>query len=318
MRSTHATRFLLSTLAATALSLLLTSNPARAAGPDPATKCEVAKLKAAGKKAACLATEETKVMLGKPANPAKCEAAFTKAFATAEAAAAKAGGSCTVTGDVAVIEDLVDTCVDDIASALNGVPPSPCSQFPATGQTTAYQADKNDGIVGPVAVPDDGVVQAGATLSYTDNGDGTITDNNTGLMWEKKSDDGGLHDKDNVYRWSGNGAQETIWDWLEDINAEGGTGFAGHNDWRIPNLKELQSIVNYENFNPAVSAAFDTGCVASCTVLTCSCTVASLYWSSTSRAFSPSGAWFVAFNGGFVNAGDKSVGLFVRAVRGGS
>ena len=36
----------------------------------------------------------------------------------------------------------------------------------------------------------DGDIQAGATLSYTDNGDGTITDNNTGLMWEKKSDDG--------------------------------------------------------------------------------------------------------------------------------
>jgi hypothetical protein len=208
MLSTHSTRFLLSTLAATALSLLLTSNPAQAAGPDPATKCKVAKLKEAGEKAACLATEEIKVILGKPANPAKCEDAFTKAFAKAEAAAVKVGGSCTVTGDVAMIEDLVDTCVDDIASALNGVPPAPCQQFPASGQTTAYQADKNDDIAGAVDVPDDGTVQAGATLSYTDNGDGTITDNNTGLMWEKKGDAGGLHDKDNIYAWSGDGSQD--------------------------------------------------------------------------------------------------------------
>ena len=99
--------------------------------------------------------------------------------------------------------------------------------FPASGQTTAFSADKNDGIAEPVAVPDDGTVQAGADLSYTDNGDGTITDNNTGLMWEKKSDDGDLlHDKDNSYYWSGNGVLETLWDWLEDVNAEGGTGFA--------------------------------------------------------------------------------------------
>jgi hypothetical protein len=137
----------------------------------------VAKLNAAGKKAACLATEETKAVRGKPSNPAKCEAAFTTAFARAEEAAARAGGACQVTGDVAVIEDLVDTCVDDIAATLTGTPPPLCSpfQFPATGQTAAHQADKNDGIVGAVVVPDDGTVQAGATLNYTDNGDRPVT-----------------------------------------------------------------------------------------------------------------------------------------------
>src|SRR5262245_22480784 len=93
--------------AVTAL-LLVTGRGVSIAGPDPATKCEVAKLKAAGKKAACLAGEETKDILGKPSDPAKCEEAFTTAFTKAEAAAAKAGGSCTVTGDVAVIESLVD------------------------------------------------------------------------------------------------------------------------------------------------------------------------------------------------------------------
>jgi hypothetical protein len=47
--------------------------------------------------------------------------------------------------------------------------------FPATGQTTSYAAG------------DDGAIKAGAPLSYTHNGDGTITDNNTKLVWEKKS-----------------------------------------------------------------------------------------------------------------------------------
>ena len=188
---------------------------------------------------------------------------------------------------------------------------------PATGQTTAYTADKNDGIVGPVSVPDDGTVQAGAALSYTDNGDGTITDLNTGLMWEKKGDNGGLHDQVNIYLWSGDGTQETIWDWLDDINTEGGTGFAGHSDWRIPNVKELQSIIDYEVFSPSVDPVFDTGCVATCTVTTCSCTDPSFGWSSTSSADGPSDAWVVDFSDGFVGSGGKSFLFFVRAVRGG-
>jgi hypothetical protein len=299
---TYSIRVLLGALAVSALGLLLTANVVEAVGPDPATNCEVTKLKAAGKKAACLAKQEARALLGKPSNPTKCEEKFTTAFQKAET---KAGpGVCPTEGDVAGIEALVDTCVEDIAAALSGSPPAPCGQFPATGQATAYQADKNDGIAGAVDVPDDGTVQAGATLSYTDNGDGTITDNNTGLMWEKKSDDSGLHDKDNLYRWSGDGSQETIWDWLEDINAEGGTGFAGHNDWRIPNAKELQSIVDYGRFNPSIDPIFGP-------------TMAPVYWSSTSYAVNLSFAWTVYFSGGFVNALDKSSTHYVRAVRGG-
>ncbi len=70
--------------------------------------------------------------------------------------------------------------------------------LPAAGQTTAYTAGTltEQG----ATVPDDGTVQAGVPLRYTDNGDGTITDNSTGLMWEKKSFDGGLHDMQNTYR----------------------------------------------------------------------------------------------------------------------
>jgi hypothetical protein len=190
--------------------------------------------------------------------------------------------------------------------------------FPASGQTTAFTSEKNDGVTGPVAVPDDGVVQAGASLSYTDNGDGTITDGNTGLMWEKKSDDGGLHDKDNAYYWSGNGTQETIWDWLEDVNTEGGTGFASFHDWRVPNVKELLSVVNYENTPLSVSAAFNGNCVAGATVLTGSCTFLTDYGSSTTWAKNTSMAWMVSFNHGEVTPQDKTSPFRVRAVRGGS
>jgi hypothetical protein len=190
--------------------------------------------------------------------------------------------------------------------------------FPATGQTTAYTANKNDNFAPLVAVPDDGTVQAGATLSYTDNGDGTITDDNTGLMWEKKGDNGGLHDKDNGYYWSYSGTQETIWDWLDDVNVEGGTGFAGYNDWRIPNAKELQSLVNYQNPPPMISAPFHSNCVAGATVLTGSCTVVGSYWSSTTWARSTGMAWGVSFYEGLLYPYDKASAPRVRAVRGGA
>lgn len=234
------------------------------------------------------------------------------------------GGCATCQGDLdqcrselRTCDDDLATCDDDLATCNDAL--DECQFLPATGQTTAFTADKNDGITGPVAVPDDGTVQAGAPLAYVDNGDGTVTDLNTGLMWEKKGGDGGLHDKDNQYPWSGDGTEETIWDWLDDVNAENGTGFAGYDDWRIPNVRELQTIASYGVVTPSVDPAFHDGCVADCSNTACSCTVSSIYWSATTHASIPTFAWRVSFVDGNVNATDgKRFASFVRAVRGGS
>lgn len=208
-----------------------------------------------------------------------------------------------------------------IPAALAWPGPAGATGFPATGQTTVYTAEKNDDhITGAVAVPDDGAVQAGATLSFTDNGDGTITDNNTGLMWEKKGDNGGLHDKDNSYPWTGNGAQEAIWAWLDDVNLE---GFAGFGDWRIPNARELLSLASFEGTPPA---AFNNNCVAGVSAAAGSCTKNQPYWTSTSDVSTAlSGttitAWYVMGAGssiGTVYPTFKSGGAWVRAVRGGT
>jgi hypothetical protein len=182
--------------------------------------------------------------------------------------------------------------------------------FPASGQTTCW--DSSGAVVACAGTGHDGDIQAGATLSYTDNGDGTITDNNTGLMWEKKSDDGSIHDKDATYTWANALAVH-----VSGLNAGG--GFAGYTDWRLPNAKELQSIVDYGRVNRSIDPVFNTGCVATCTVMTCSCTaVPSGYWSSTSYAAIPTSAWGVEFLNGAVITNLKVNIFYVRAVRGGS
>ena len=98
-----------------------------------------------------------------------------------------------------------------LVNAVPQVQQAACA-LPVSGVAASALANKNDGNPAPVPVADDSAVRAGAQFSFTDNGDGTITDNNTGLMWEKKTLDGGLHDKEKTLRWSGDGSQETVWD----------------------------------------------------------------------------------------------------------
>ncbi len=209
----------------------------------------------------------------------------------------------------------------------------------ATGQTTC---DPGNGTLG--ACPgnpgaQDGEVQAGLAFSYTDNGDGTITDNNTGLMWEKLDDNNSdpLHDLDSTATWYDaynkidvlNGDSTSCFGAGDPAACCSGvgtgtcTGFAGHTDWRLANVRELQGIVSYGAASPSVAAAFNSGCAPGCTVdgvggPMCSCTASSFHWSSTSYVFGPASAWLVRFNDGFVLNGVKTNPSQVRAVRGGS
>jgi hypothetical protein len=183
------------------------------------------------------------------------------------------------------------------------------SSVPATGQTTCW--DSSGTVIPCAGTGQGGDTRTGAPLAYMDNGDGTITDASTGLMWEKQSiGDGSVHDVYNGYSWSGASSVH-----VATLN---GMSFAGHSDWRVPNARELVSILNYEHVCPAVSPAFDTACTSPCTVLTCSCTWYD-YWSSTTVAGSADSGWEMHFCTGEVFEEYKSDnGVAVRAIRGGS
>ena len=119
---------------------------------------------------------------------------------------------------------------------------------------------------------------------YTVNGDGTVTDNVTGLMWQQEDD--------NIAR-----MYKLAITYCENID------FSTYSDWRLPNRKELSSIIDNSQGEPVIdSAAFPN-------------TDSSHYWSSTTAA--PPLAWSVDFSNGNVSYYDKANSRYVRCVRGG-
>lgn len=135
---------------------------------------------------------------------------------------------------------------------------------------------------------------------YIDHGDGTITDQQTGLMWQQCI--AGQSSSD----CSGTGTTMP-WDaalqYPDSLNVSG--GLAGHTDWRLPNIKELASLVNKACYNPAINLTRFPN------------TPSTSYWSASPYAGSSYGAWRLNFYGGNVNGNSRNDGSLVRLVRGG-
>ena len=120
--------------------------------------------------------------------------------------------------------------------------------------------------------------------NFNDNGDGAVTDNNTELIWQQ-----------------GEGGQKT---WEDAISYCEGLSLAGYTDWRLPNKNELNSIIDYEIYHPAIDMNFFPGAYGSA------------YWSSTTNAYDSPTAWYVSFDYGGVSSYTKSGICYVRCVRG--
>ena len=178
------------------------------------------------------------------------------------------------------------------------------SAVPKTGQTTSYNTgDDGDYQLGTNAVLTPTNSTSGAYLvpswtgaRFTDNGDGTVRDNLTGLIWLKNANCfGGLN-----------------WDpALMAANglADGSCGLSDGSsagDWRLPNVNELHSLIDLSQNNPALPAGHPfTG-------------VSVDYWSSTSNAAFASNAWSVdLINGGVIDDPKSDEAFNVWPVRGG-
>ncbi len=180
-------------------------------------------------------------------------------------------------------------------------PPPGGGVLPATGQSKCYGFVEGRGwsevpCDSAACAGQDGADETGCPTEgrFTDNGDGTVTDTCTGLQWQKDTADtnGDGHVVDD-------GIDSLAW--CDALAYCENLSFAGHDDWRLPNVRELQSIVDYGRESPSISPVFSS--------------LSSMYWSSTSRVLIPPLAFHVTFDvGALLNSGKGEEG-HVRAVR---
>lgn len=148
-----------------------------------------------------------------------------------------------------------------------------------------------------------------------------VRDNVTGLVWEVKTDDGGLRDQNWTYTWFdsvhnyGNSAGSAsgttnckttgycdTQKYVADVNV---AGLCGFNDWRMPTRLELQSIVHAGRMVPAIDTAYFPN------------TPSAFFWSASPVANHSEAAWGVYFNTGNASYVPRGDGHSVRLVRGG-
>jgi hypothetical protein len=177
-----------------------------------------------------------------------------------------------------------------------------------TGQPDCF--DVAGSLIPCAGTGQDGELQRGVSRSFKNNGDGTVTDEITGLVWELLSSDGSVHDASNDYTWIE--AQTKIAQ-LNDSD------FAGHSDWRVPNFFELQSLLYLGDPNTAAyNFVFNFDCQPQCAPPQCSCPPSTeSVWSSSMPLNNKEYAYKTNFVTGRADWELKTVGLNVRGVRGG-
>jgi hypothetical protein len=121
---------------------------------------------------------------------------------------------------------------------------------------------------------------------FTENGNGTITDNLTGLIWQK------------------NKAQNTM-TWEEALTYSKGLSLGGKSDWRLPNIKEIQSLNDVKLSKPSFDINYFSDVISG------------NFWSSTTMQNGTTKAWDINVDYGIVSYSDKTLKENVLCVRGG-
>lgn len=186
-------------------------------------------------------------------------------------------------------------------------------KLPDSDQRKCYQG------VSPWAeIPCAGTGQDGAyiinPLSYTDNGNATVTDNNTGLMWQRctvgQNNDSSCSGSAQSYNWYKASGTYHANSNPSSQDVCGSLTLGGHSDWRLPSKKELMSIVDYNI--PYSGAAINTTYFPN---------PHAYFWSSTTVAGHPDYAWTVGFGAGSVVNFHRDFSyyyaFYVRCVRAG-
>jgi len=196
---------------------------------------------------------------------------------------------------ITMLDEIYDI-VSDTNSKLEPCEPEATVGVPKTGQTQSFLAG------------DDGNLQIGVSWPnprFTDNVNGTVTDNLTRLIWQK-----------NANCFGGKDWYQAIGDCngLEDGSC-GLTDGSNAGDWRLPNIKELVSLMHYGVFDPALPDTAGTGQWSEADPFT-NLQVGYYYYSSTSYGFGSSHAWTMGMTNGHMNYRPKNMPTYLWCVRG--
>ncbi len=167
--------------------------------------------------------------------------------------------------------------------------------LPRTGQTSCW--DAAGAAVSCLGKGQDGESQAGAAWPaprFVDNGDQTMSDKLTGLVWSKDANPAKA-----VKTW-----QQAL-TYLKTLNSQS-QGYLGHNDWRLPNVAELRSLASAQQ--TSLATWLDSQGFANAQ--------ADSYWSSDSDALYPAHAWCVVMDSGYLDSHAKTGSGYLWPVRG--
>jgi hypothetical protein len=182
---------------------------------------------------------------------------------------------------------------------------------PRTGQTPTVPLN-------PAPAGSDGALQKGVAWPnprFTDNSNGTVTDNLTGLIWLKNANCldtvGGINKGGGILTW----ANALTWSNNMAAGSRGLTDGSTVGQWRLPNVREMQSLIHYAFFNPALPNTDGSGKWTEGVPFTG--VQSHLYLTSATYADTTGQAWYVNLYIGLVSLDDKSNPYYVWPVRGG-
>lgn len=135
---------------------------------------------------------------------------------------------------------------------------------------------------------------------YTLNNDGTVTDNDTDLMWMQCSEGQTWEPNGGAGNCTGTATPHT---WDAALALANGKTFAGHSDWRLPDIKELASLVAEDRYDPAINSAIFPA------------PPSSSFWSGSPYANNSNYSWSVDFTFGDAYYNNRNSSPRVRLVR---
>jgi hypothetical protein len=205
------------------------------------------------------------------------------------------GNSCANTRDVEVSTYEASAGDKDASFRIDAADKDAGHQNKDAGTTDRVDGRSEAGRASDAAVFSGESSLGGENSRFTNNGDGTVTDQSSGLVWMRcAAGQSGNDCAEGVY---------SILPWQNAVDYCDGLTLAGHNDWRLPSREELRPIAGTAAGYPTTHQRAFPG------------TPSTLLWTSSFNVSNPEGAWAIGLQDGYVDYGFKTNKYSAKCVR---